>query len=159
MSTIVSASKIEQVLALGADHVYERNVDIVAELADNAPSVVIDNVGGDNFGNLLKAMKRGGRYASSGAIAGPLVQLDLRTMYLKDITLIGCTAWDEDVFPNLISHIEKNEIRPLIAKTYPLKSIVDAQKEFLLKTHVGKFVLVPPTPSIEQMDHVRSLGI
>lgn len=159
VSTIVSASKIEQVLALGADHVYERNVDIVAELADNAPSVVIDNVGGDNFGNLLKAMKRGGRYASSGAIAGPLVQLDLRTMYLKDITLIGCTAWDEDVFPNLISYIEKNEIRPLIAKTYPLKSIVDAQKEFLLKTHVGKFVLVPPTPSIEQMDHVRSLGI
>lgn len=93
---------------------------------------------------MLKVLKRGGRYVSSGAIAGPMVSLDMRDMYLKDIVLIGCTAWDEPVFPDVISYIERGEIRPLVAKVFPLGEIVAAQKEFMEKTHIGNFVLVPP---------------
>ena len=48
------------------------------------------------------------------------------------------------MFPNLISYIERGEIRPLLAKTYPLDQIVTAQQEFLKKSHVGNFVLIPP---------------
>ncbi|MGI9465188.1 MAG: zinc-binding dehydrogenase, partial [Aestuariivirgaceae bacterium] len=69
---------------------------------------------------------------------------DMRDMYLKDITLIGCTAWDEPVFPNLITYIEKGEIRPLVARTFPLHRIADAQREFMAKKHFGNFVLTPP---------------
>jgi NADPH:quinone reductase-like Zn-dependent oxidoreductase len=96
---------------------------------------------------MLKVLKRGGRFVSSGAIAGPLVELDMRDFYLKDLTLIGCTAWDEPVFPNLIAYIEKGEIVPLLAKTFPLEDIVAAQREFTEKKHVGKFVLIPPPVS------------
>ena len=81
---------------------------------------------------------------SSGAIGGPFVTFDMRTFYLKDLTLIGCTAWDEPVFPNLISYIERGELRPLVAKIFPLERIADAQREFLEKKHVGNFVLIPP---------------
>ncbi len=141
---ITSAEKAEQVRAVGADHILARGDDIVASLGKNTVDVVIDNVAGPNFGQMLEVMQRGGRYASSGAIAGPLVTLDMRTAYLKDLTLIGCTAWDEPVFPNLISYIERGEIRPLLAKTFPLEQIADAQHEFTKKQHVGKFVLIPP---------------
>ena len=72
--------------------------------------------------------------------------LDKRTFYLKGLTLIGCTAWDEPVFPDLISSIERGEVRPLVAKTFRLKRIADAQREFLEKRHVGNFVLIPPSP-------------
>jgi len=68
----------------------------------------------------------------------------MRTFYLKDLKLIGCTAWDEPVFPNLISYIECGELRPLVAKILPLEQIADAQSEFLEKKHVGNFVLIPP---------------
>jgi NADPH:quinone reductase-like Zn-dependent oxidoreductase len=68
----------------------------------------------------------------------------MRDFYLKDLTMIGCTAWDEPVFPNLVSYIENGEIRPLLAKTFPLERIVDAQRAFTEKKHVGKFVLIPP---------------
>ena len=71
--------------------------------------------------------------------------LDMRTMYFVTY-LIGCTAWDEPVFPNLVAYIERGEIKPLIAQTFKLQDIVDAQKAFLEKTHVGKFVLVPDAP-------------
>jgi NADPH:quinone reductase-like Zn-dependent oxidoreductase len=68
----------------------------------------------------------------------------MRGFYLKDLMLIGCTAWDEPVFPNLVSYIERGELRPLVAKTFPLERIADAQREFLEKKHTGKFVLIPP---------------
>jgi NADPH:quinone reductase-like Zn-dependent oxidoreductase len=64
--------------------------------------------------------------------------------------LIGCTGWDEPVFPNLIGYIERNEIKPLLAKTFALEEIVQAQQEFTNKKHVGKFVLIPPVMTEEQ---------
>ena len=141
---ITSASKRDDVAEIGADRVFTREDDLLAVLGSESVDIVIDNVGGAGFGTILKLLKRGGRYASSGAIAGPIVDLDMRDMYLKDITLIGCTAWDEPVFPNLISYIERGEIRPLLAATYPLERIVEAQKDFREKRHIGKIVLIPP---------------
>lgn len=142
---IAGRAKVEQVRSIGSDRVIARGDDIVASLGENSVDVVVDNVAGPAFGDLLKVLKRGGRYASSGAIGGPLVTLDMRTFYLRDLTLIGCTAWDEPVFPNLISYIERGELRPLLAKTFSLERIVDAQREFLEKKHFGNFVLIPPT--------------
>ena len=73
-----------------------------------------------------------------------MVNLDMRDFYLKDLNLIGCTSWDEPVFPNLVGYIERGEIRPLVAKTFDLADIALAQQEFLTKRHIGNFVLVPP---------------
>lgn len=150
VTAIAGKKKMEQVLKIGADRVIPRGDDIVASLGEKSVDVVVDNVGGPSFGQMMDVLKRGGRYVSSGAIGGPMVTLDMRTFYLKDITLIGCTAWDEPVFPNLVSYIEKGEIQPLLAKTFPLENIVDAQREFTEKEHVGKFVLIPPPLEEEQ---------
>jgi NADPH:quinone reductase-like Zn-dependent oxidoreductase len=144
VTAIAASAKVDQVLGIGADRVVARDDDIVGALGRESVDVVIDNVSGPAFGSLLETLRTGGRYASSGAIAGPLVSFDKRTFYLRDLTLIGCTAWDEPVFPALVSYIERGEIRPLVAKTFPLERIADAQREFLEKRHVGNFVLVPP---------------
>ena len=141
---IAADPKADQVKSIGADEVIDRNDDVVACLGEHSVDVVVDNVAGPAFGGMLNVLKRGGRYTSSGAIGGPLVTLDMRTFYLNDLTLVGCTAWDEPVFANLVTYIERGEIRPLLAKTFPLEQIADAQREFLKKTHVGNFVLLPP---------------
>ncbi len=144
VTAVAGKAKLEKVQAIGADQVIARDEDIMDCLGEKSVDVVVDNVAGPCFGGMLKVLKRGGRFVSSGAIAGPLVELDMRDFYLKDLTLIGCTAWDEPIFPKLVSYIEKGEIKPLLAKTFPLKKIVEAQREFTEKKHVGKFVLIPP---------------
>ena len=141
---IAGKGKVDQVLAVGADQVVDRNADLIDVLGTESVDVVVDNVAGASFGAMLDVLKRRGKYVSSGAIGGPIVDFDMRTFYLKDLTLVGCTGWDEPVFPNLISYIEKDEIRPLVAKTFPLEDIAKAQKIFLEKSHVGNFVLIPP---------------
>lgn len=144
VTAVTGATKAERVSSIGADHIVGRGGDLLSAVGEDSIDAVVDVVGGDFFPVLLQVLKRGGRYATSGAIGGPLVSLDMRTLYLKDLSLFGCTAWAEPVFPNLISYIERGEIQPLVAKTFPLRDIADAQREFLKKKHFGKFVLIPP---------------
>ncbi|TGN42052.1 alcohol dehydrogenase [Marinobacter confluentis] len=141
---VAGERKLDSVRSLGADQVVARGLDLAVQIEDSSVDVVIDNVAGEQVGTLLKLMSRGGRYASSGAIAGPITTIDMRDFYLKDLRMIGCTAWDEPVFPNLIGYIENGELRPLVAKAFELQDIATAQQEFLKKTHFGNFVLVPP---------------
>ena len=137
-------AKLNEVKALGADEVVDRNANLAETLGTEVVDVVGDLVAGESWPCLLEVLKRGGRYATAGAIAGPIVELDVRTLYLKDLTLIGCTFQRQNVFENLVGYIERNEIKPLVARHYPLKDIVRAQEDFLSKKHVGKLVLVPP---------------
>jgi NADPH:quinone reductase-like Zn-dependent oxidoreductase len=146
VTAIVGKTKQEQIKSLGADRMFTREEDLLSSLGENTADLVVDNVAGPAFGKLLKVLRPGGRYVSSGAIAGPLVTLDMRTLYLKNLTLLGCTAWEEPVFANLIAYIERGELRPLVARTFALAQIAEAQRAFLDKTHVGKFVLIPPGP-------------
>jgi NADPH:quinone reductase-like Zn-dependent oxidoreductase len=141
---LASAAKLDKVKALGADQVVDRNADLVASLGSNSIDVVVDLVAGAGWPQLLDVLKRGGRYVTAGAIAGPLVELDVRTLYLKDLTLIGCTFQDDVVFENLVGYIERNEIRPVVAKTFALADIAEAQQTFLDKQFTGKLVLIPP---------------
>ncbi|GIT07379.1 MAG: hypothetical protein CM1200mP30_10090 [Pseudomonadota bacterium] len=136
--------KSEEVLQIGADKIVFRDCDLVTEIGSDAVDVVIDLVGGSRWTQLLDIIKPRGRYATSGAIAGPIVELDLRTLYLKDLTLFGCTFQPKEVFINLITYIENNKIKPLVAKSYPLKEIKQAQLDFLSKKFTGKLVLIPP---------------
>lgn len=141
---IAGAAKAEQVMALGASKVVARGDSLVEALSKDSVDVVIDIAAGPGFGELPEVLKRGGRYAIAGAIAGPIVELDVRNLYLKDLTFFGCTYYDDIVFENLVSYIERNEIRPNIGATYPLEKIVEAQQEFLSKKTGGKIVLLVP---------------
>ncbi len=139
-----AVEKKEEVIQIGADKIVFRNSDLLKEIGRDAVDIVIDLVGGPKWAQLLDILKPGGRYATSGAIAGPIVKLDLRTLYLKDLTLYGCTFQSKEVFRNIIKYIEENKIKPLVAKSYPLKEIKKAQLDFLYKKFTGKLVLVPP---------------
>jgi NADPH:quinone reductase-like Zn-dependent oxidoreductase len=150
VTAIAGRDKFEQVKAIGADRVIARGDDVIAALGAKSCDVVVDNVAGSAFAQMIEVLKRGGRYASSGAIAGPIVSLDMRSFYLKDLTLYGSTGWDQPVFPNLVGYIERGEIKPLLAKTFPLEQIAAAQEAFSEKKHVGKFVLIPPALSEQQ---------
>ena len=144
VTALTSACKADAVKELGANRVVTRDEDLLHVLGTESIDLVVDNVAGEGFPTMLKLLRRGGRYTSSGAIAGPIVDLDMRDVYLKDISLIGTTAWDEPVFPNLIRYIEAGEIRPLLAATWPLGEIAAAQRAFARKEFVGNFVLIPP---------------
>ena len=138
---VTSRSKFDNLLAIGADKVVDRSGDLLDTPGRDSVDVVIDLVAGETWPQLLDILRPKGRYAVSGAIGGPFVELDVRTLYLKDLSFFGCTVIEPDVFANLVKIVEEGRIKPLIADIYPLEEIVQAQEAFLKKTHIGKIVL------------------
>ena len=142
---IAGGSKLDQVGALGADALIAREtdalVDAVVAANGGAFDVVADVVGGADFLPWLEALRRGGRYVTSGAIAGPMVELDLRTLYLNDLELYGATIFEPQIFADLVGYIERGEVRPVLGGTYPLERIHEAQAAFGEKAHIGNLVI------------------
>lgn len=141
---ITAASKAEAIKALGADSTIGRSDDPVRTPGRRSIDVVIDIVGGDMTAQRMETLRPGGRYAIAGAIAGPMANIDLRTIYLRDLSVLGCTFQDDEVFENLVRYIERDEIKPVVSQVYPLSDIARAQDDFLNKGFIGKLVLVPP---------------
>ena len=141
---MAAEAKHADVAALGADRLLPRDAgDLKAELADEKVSVVADVVGGAIWPALIDVLARGGRYTCSGAIAGPMVDFDLRTFYLRDLTFTGSTVIDREVMPRLVSYIEAGKVKPVLAASYPLSQLHDAQRAFISKTHTGNIVVCP----------------
>jgi NADPH:quinone reductase-like Zn-dependent oxidoreductase len=141
---LASEAKHTDVAALGADVVLPRAPsDLRAALSGERVTVLADVVGGPAWPGLIDVLERGGRYTCSGAIAGPMVELDLRTFYLRDLTFTGSTVIDLEVMPNLIGYIERGSIQPVLAATYPLQDLRTAQEAFISKAHTGNIVVEP----------------
>ena len=143
---LCGTSKSGAVRALGADHVLPRAPEdlktaLHAATGRNEVTVVADVVGGALWPQLIAALARGGRYTCAGAIAGPVVSFDLRTFYLRDLVFTGATVPPPGVFADLVGYIERGEIRPLLAATFPLHELAAAQEAFIAKRHVGNIVV------------------
>jgi NADPH:quinone reductase-like Zn-dependent oxidoreductase len=144
VTAITSEAKGPAVQALGADRVVAREAGTVPEaaaLAGGPFDVVADIVGGSDVPAWLRSLRRGGRYVCAGAIAGPVVDLDLRVLYLNDLELVGATACPPELFSKLVALIESGSVRPVVAATYPLERIHEAQEAFEAKQHVGSIVI------------------
>ena len=141
---MASEAKHADVAALGPNRILPRAPDnLRAALGDEKVTVVADIVGGAYWPHLIDILERGGRYTCSGAIAGPVVSLDLRTFYLRDLTFTGSTVIAPEVTANLVKYIEAGEIKPALAATYPLAELRDAQAAFIAKKHTGNIVVIP----------------
>lgn len=138
VTAVTSAGKQAAVAELGAQDVRLRDE---APTAQDRFDVVADVVGGPNTSQWWSALRRGGRYVVSGAVAGPTTALDLRTLYLKDLTLVGATVFEPAVFAAVVRHVASGDLHPVVAASYPLEQIHQAQEAFGATTHVGSIVI------------------
>ena len=145
---LASPAKHSDVAKCGPDVILPRAPENLKSALQDAigrdtVTVVADIAAGDYFGTLIDALDRGGRYVTSGAIAGPMVTLDVRTLYLMDLTFYGSTVNPPETFRNLVSYIEAGELKPMLAATYPLEDFHAGQQAFIDKSHTGNIVVIP----------------
>ncbi|SFR76463.1 NADPH:quinone reductase [Marinobacter daqiaonensis] len=145
---VTTPEKADALRDVGAEDVIFRGegdlVEEAATMAQGKPiDVVADLVAGPMFNDLLRILKMEGRYTTAGAIAGPVVELDLRTMYLKQLQLHGSSQGTRRDFQRLLGYIEDGKIRPLLDRTFRLSDFHHAQTAFMAKHYIGKLVVVP----------------
>jgi NADPH:quinone reductase-like Zn-dependent oxidoreductase len=140
-------SKGEHVAQAGAHVVVHRDAtDPLAAIHRAAPrglDVVADVVGGSAMNQILPLLRDGGRWVIAGAVGGPVVDFDLRRLYLHNLALIGSAMHTPNHFARLADAARNGNLDPRVAARYPLSEIRAAQHEFAQRTHIGKIVLVP----------------
>lgn len=145
---VTSPDKADLIRAGGADDVASRTADdlatTVAELAPAGIDVVADVVGGQLVTTLLPSLVEDGRWVIAGAVAGPIIEFDLRRLYLNNRAIIGSSMHTPAHFTALIRQARAGQVSPRVAATHALADIHAAQREFLGRTHVGKIIVTPP---------------
>ena len=142
---VASGSKADCVRALGADVVVDRHAPNMAEAlqAEGVERVdlVADVVGGDQLASFLDIVRDGGRCVTAGAIGGPRITIDLRHLIYKDVDLRGVSTPSLETFAMLVDLIAARTFHAPVAAVYPLAELVQAQRRFVERNHVGKIVL------------------
>jgi NADPH:quinone reductase-like Zn-dependent oxidoreductase len=145
---VAGPGKEARAKAVGAEAVVTRGKGKLKDEVERATGgqpidVVADVVAGPLFPELLAILRPEGRYTTAGAIGGPVVPLDLRTVYLKHLELHGSSQGTRTAFKRLVGYIEAGKIKALLDRTYPLSRFNEAQRDFMAKNFFGKLVVQP----------------
>lgn len=144
---VCSGDEGEAVRSAGADTVVDRRRDqVLADAASAAPEgydAVVDVVAGAVLGPGLGLLKAGGRWVVAGALDGWAVNFDVRRLYLANLSLVGSTMHTPRIFDRLVEIARHGDVRPVVAATFPLGAVREAQEQLARRQHVGKLVVVP----------------
>ena len=143
---VVGAGKEEAVMAIGAEGTITRGkgnfIEAVSEAAMSTPiDVVVDTVSGPMLPDLIEILAPQGRYATCGAMGGPMVEIDMRRIYLKNLEIHGASQGTRKDFAAVRDYALTGKIKPLVAGIFPLDDLGQAQEEFKKKEFVGKLVI------------------
>lgn len=155
---IVTASteKIEGVKQLGVDHAIDyKTQDFAREMNDLTDGigahVILDHIGASYLGKNIASLAVGGRLVVIGLMGGANTEINLGIMMIKRQSIIGSVLRSQPVseksaiisaFANqVLSHIRRRTIVPLIHRVYPLQEAAQAHQEMEASRHFGKIVL------------------
>ncbi|WP_052654680.1 zinc-binding dehydrogenase [Planococcus massiliensis] len=139
--TSQSEEKRKRALELGADRAIDSNSDWEKELADETIDLVIDSVGRATFNRSLEVLKPGGRIVIFGATTEDNVDFNLRKFFYGQYQLFGSTMGSREELRNLLLHIEKFDMHPIVDRVFELEEAQQAFDYLAEGKQFGKVVL------------------
>ncbi len=76
-----------------------------------------------------------------GATSGPTTTIDIRFLYMKQHTILGCYMGSKKELFDVLNLVELGRLRPVIDTVFPLKDAAAAQQRMLNRENFGKIVL------------------
>jgi zinc-binding alcohol dehydrogenase/oxidoreductase len=141
--TSSSDEKIERARELGAEGgVLYTDGDwaaAVRELAPDGVDLVVDSVG-TTWPESLRALRKGGRLVVFGGTGGPMVELDVRFVYLNYLSILGTTGASPRQFGEFLETVQSGSWQPVIDSVHRLAEAETGYAR-LVEDHYGKIVL------------------
>jgi NADPH:quinone reductase-like Zn-dependent oxidoreductase len=146
IATASRDAKLVKARALGADDVINYHAQDFAQevrrLTDKkGVDVVIDHVGKDTFGKSIASLARGGRLVTCGATSGPGVDLDLRYIFARHLSILGSHMGAKHELAGLLLFFETGELKPVVDRVFSLEEAADAHRRLENREQFGKIVL------------------
>jgi NADPH:quinone reductase-like Zn-dependent oxidoreductase len=146
IATAGEERKIERARELGADFVinhYQQKISQEVRKITNAEGVdiVIEHVGPATWQESVKSLKPGGTLVTCGATTGPKVELDLRFLFSRQLSLLGSYMGTMSELYEVLGHVFAGRLKAVVDRTFPLQE-ARAAHEYMEKSQMfGKIVL------------------
>ncbi|MDD3334069.1 MAG: NAD(P)H-quinone oxidoreductase [Eubacteriales bacterium] len=157
ITTVLSEEIGKSLAHLNVDRIVDTSKESLVEVMkeelenDHGVDIAIDCLGGEDVGECLKQMNRGGRWIMIATLASDITSVDLRSMYVRNTRLIGTTLRSRapevkakilsDMVEIIWPKVTSGEIRPTICNVFPIEQAEEAQAMMMEGRNVGKIVL------------------
>lgn len=148
-ATTGGAEKVERVRALGADHVidYKASPDWSKEAfvatGKKGFDAILDSSGTATFGKSVRLLGLGGRLVTCGATTGPLAEVDLRSIFWKQLSILGSTMGIPQDLADAVAMWERGQLKVVIDSVHPLEQAREAMARMEASGQFGKIMLIP----------------
>ncbi|MGZ3687594.1 MAG: zinc-binding dehydrogenase, partial [Bdellovibrionota bacterium] len=149
ITTVGDDAKIPKAKALGADHVinYKKTKfrdevkKILAPLGLKGVDIAVDHVGKDTFQESLKSLKWGGRFVTCGATSGGEVEVDLKAVFFKNLSILGSTMGSKADLIRIVELVHQGRIRAVVDRTIPFARAPEGFEALERREAFGKVVI------------------
>lgn len=143
-----SPQKAERLRTLGAHHVLDGSEDSLASAVwgltgKRGVDLVVNYTGGETWGDCLRATRKGGRLLTCGATAGHECVIDMRFVWVRELTILGSTGYRHDDIAAMLSKVAEGALQPLIDKVLPLEQTAEGMQMLEDRRVTGKIVVTP----------------
>lgn len=160
ITTVLSEEIAESIKHLNADVVVDTSKESIADVLKREEenghplNLAIDCLGSEKVGECFPYVAYGCRWIMIATLAGDISPVNMRTMYVKNIRLIGSTLRSKSVevkgqiLSSLVNDIwpkvESGEVRPTVFAVMPITDAEKAHNLLEQGVSVGKVVLTIP---------------
>ncbi|RMG71743.1 MAG: alcohol dehydrogenase [Chloroflexi bacterium] len=142
-----TAEKCRRAEELGADVTINREQEpnwskVMYQLTNKqGVDIVVDNVGQATLADSIRSTRIGGRILIVGNTSGPMVELDIRQIFARQVSIIGSTMGPHHDYMRVMDLVFSGKLQPVISEVFPLEKAREAQKKLEEFDTFGKVVL------------------
>ena len=146
IATVGSEEKVKMIEMMGVNDVINYNDEDFAkkviELTEGkGVEAVFENVGPETWDKSISCLAKGGKLVTCGATSGPDINLDLRTLFMKQLTVYGSIMGTRKELFEIMKFILSGQLRVTIDSIFELKDVKKAQEKMLARENVGKIMV------------------
>jgi len=148
LTTVGSSEKIKPAKAVGAHEIINyREKDFTEEVKrltrGSGVDVVLEHIGPETFAKSLACLAKKGRLVTCGVTSGPTANFDLRFLFARQLSVIGCYMGAFAELRQVIRLMDKGRIKPTVDKVFPLREAGQALNRMMERKNFGKIILTP----------------
>ena len=129
IATSSSDEKLQRLGELGADHLinYRQDAEWGNTVREITGGLGVDNVivvaGGESMRQSFRALRVGGTISVIGVLAGPVHELSLARVVMRNAHLEGITVGNREGLETMVRAIASSQFKPVIDRVYPFDEI------------------------------------
>ncbi len=138
--------KLENARKLGADVLINGEKEDFSEVVrrhtnKRGAEIVFEHVGPATWEKSIRSLSPGGKIVTCGGTTGPIVSLDLRTLFTRDLAILGSKLGTESEFDSVLNLLNEKKLQPVVSRVFPLSQAKSAHEFLERKEQFGKVVL------------------